>query len=87
MNKVLRAALLFLLNKKYIGGRHTPEDKLIKSKTKWFDKKENKEFEKEYKQIINEGIILRLRKRTGKGYDWHVCLNPKKLKELNEMLE
>jgi len=86
MNNVLRAVLLFMLNRKYIGGRHTPENKLIKSKTKWIDAKERKIFEKEYKEMINNEFILRSRKRTGKCSENHIYLNPRKLKELYEML-
>jgi len=82
MNRALRAVLVVLLNKRYIGWKHTPEDKLIKSKTKWLEKKEHKDFEKEYKKLINKDLILRLKKRTGKGSDWHISLNPRKLKEI-----
>lgn len=70
-----------------IGKKHTPEDKLIISKTKWIDTKAEKGFKKEYKRMLNEGFILRLKKRTGKGSNWHISLNPKKLKELYEMLK
>jgi len=87
MNPALKAIVLFLMSKRYIGGKHTPEDRIIKSKTKWIDSKEEKEFRKEYKKMINERFILRSKKRTGKGSGWHICLNPRKLKELNEMLE
>jgi len=76
-----------MLSKRIIGGSHTPENKLITSKTKWLNKKEIKEFEKEYKQIINNKIIIRLKKRTKKSSDWHISLNSKKLKELSELLE
>ena len=69
-----------------MGGKHTPEEKLIKSKTKWLEADKVREFEKEYKQIVNEGIILRSKKMTGKGSDWHVSLNPRTLKELYEKL-
>ena len=86
MNKVLESIVIYLINKRYIGGKHNPENELIKSKTKWVDKKEKKEFEKEYKKMVNYCFILRIKKRTGKGTDWHICLNPRKLKELNEML-
>ena len=75
-----------MLSKKCIGGKHTPEEKLIKSKTKWLESDEKKEFEKEYKQTINNSIILRSKKMTGKGSDWHVSLNPRRLKELYEKL-
>lgn len=87
MNNALKAVLLFLMNKRYIGGKHTSEDRLIKSKTRWTDVKERKGFDKEYKNMIKECFILRLRKRTGKGSDWHISLNPRKLKELYEMIE
>ena len=86
MNLVLKTILLFLIDKKYIGGKHIPEDKLIKSKTKWIDTKAKKEFEKEYKRMLNDSFILRLKKRTGKGSNWHISLNPRKLKELYEIL-
>lgn len=87
MNNALKAVLLFLINKRYIGGKHTSEDKLIKSKTRWVDAKERKGFDKEYKNLVNVGFILRLRKRTGKGSDWHISLNPRRLKELYGMIE
>ena len=87
MNNALRAILISMFNKRIIGGSHTPENKLIVSKTKWLNKKEINQFEKEYKQIINNKIIIRLKKRTKKSSDWHISLNPKKLKELSELLE
>lgn len=86
MNSALRAILVFLLNKRYIGGKHFPEKKLIVSRTKYLEAKERKDFEKEYKQFINERFILRSKKRTGKGSDWHISLNPRKLKDLYELL-
>ena len=86
MNASLKAILVQLLNKKYIGGKHTPEDKLVKSKIKWIDKNERKQFEREYKSMINGEYILRLKKRTGKGSDWHISINPRRLREIYEML-
>ncbi|MDP3640171.1 MAG: hypothetical protein Q8R53_03140 [Nanoarchaeota archaeon] len=86
MNAALKALLQTLLNKRCIGGKHTPEEKLIKSKIRWLEPQERKEFEKEYKQMINESIISRSKKMTGKGSDWHVSLNPRTLKELYEKI-
>lgn len=86
MNEGLRGLLLTLLNRRYIGGKHTPEEKSIRSKIKWLGSHEQKEFEKEYKQLVNEGIILRSKKMTGKGSDWHISLNPRTLKELYDRL-
>lgn len=82
----IRALLEYLLNKK-IFTRHKPEKKVLNFKTKWLSKEDKKEFEKEYKELINEMIILREKKRTGKGEDWHIRLNPRKLKEVGEKLK
>jgi hypothetical protein len=87
MNGALKAMIMFMLNKRYIGGKHFPEDKLVNSRTKWLQKEELKEFEKEYKELINTQFILKTKKRTGKGYDWHVSLNPRKLKEMYELIK
>lgn len=87
MNAAVKAVLICLLSRKYIGGSHTPEKKIVKSKTKWLEANEKKEFEKEYKSIVNKEIILRMKKRTGKGSDCHISLNPRKLSELNEILK
>jgi len=87
MNNAIRAFLTTLLNQRIIGGKHTPEEKIIKSKTRWLDKQEKKEFNKEYKQLINEEIVLKVKKRTGKAYDWHISLNPKKVQEIIRWLE
>lgn len=87
MNKALRAILISMLSKRIIGGCHTPESKLIISKIKWLNKEETRQFEEEYKEIINNQIIIRLKKRTKKSSDWHISINPRKIKELNEILE
>jgi len=87
MNGGLRAIILFLLNKRYIGGKHFPEEKLVVSRTRYLNSEEQKEFEQEYKSFVNELFLLRLKKRTGKGSDWHISLNPRKLKELYEKIE
>lgn len=86
MNSALKAIITLMLNKKKIGGNHTHEGKLIRSKTKWLQKEECNEFDKEYRNITNSQLILRIKKRTGKGSDWHISLNPRKLKELYEMI-
>ncbi|MBT7903599.1 hypothetical protein HN587_07080 [Candidatus Woesearchaeota archaeon] len=85
MNAAFKSTLIFLLNKHYIGGKHFPENKLIISRTKWLTKQEQKEFNKEYKQIRYCLIILK--KKTGKGIDWHISLNPSKLQEIKKLLE
>ena len=86
MNNSLKAILIFMLSKKYIGAKHTPEKKLIRSKTKWLQKNERKEFQKEYNYLVNNKFIIKTKKRTGKGMDWHLCLNPRKIKEIFEIV-
>jgi len=75
-----------MLSRRCIGNKHTPEDKLLKSKLKWLTKEELKSFKEEYKQVINNQLVLRAKKMTRKGSDWHINLNPKKLKEIYEAL-
>ncbi|MBW2990659.1 hypothetical protein KY348_03055 [Candidatus Woesearchaeota archaeon] len=82
MNQAIQALLTTLLNQRIIGGKHTVEHRIIKSKTKYLGKQERKEFSKEYKELVKEGIIIRAKKRTGKGYDWHISLNAKKVREV-----
>ena len=86
MNRVLKAILCCLINKSKFGESHTPEDRLIKPKIKYINSSERKEFEKEYQQMIKQGIILRVKKRTGKGTDWHISLDSHKTEELNRLL-
>ncbi|MFO8016431.1 MAG: hypothetical protein R6U32_04975 [Candidatus Woesearchaeota archaeon] len=74
------------MNKRCFGGNHTPEKKLLKSKTRWVDADERKKFEKDYRKAVNEGIIMREKKRTKKGSDWHISLNPRMKKEIIEAL-
>ncbi len=85
MEKSTESILLFLLNKHIIGAKHFPEHKFVVSRTKWLDKDERKVFEKEYSELINQGILLRLKKKTGKGTEWHISLNPERLKDIYEM--
>jgi len=86
MNASLKAIIATMLNKRIIGGKHTPEEKIIRSKTKWLQKEEMRNFEKEYQHLVNEQAILRIKKKTGKGSDWHISLNPRKLKEIHDLI-
>jgi hypothetical protein len=87
MDAVLRRILFFLLRWRCIGAKHTPEDKVITSRTKWMNRYEKDVFQKEYDALVGQDFILRAKKRTGKGSDWHICINPKKLKELYGLLD
>lgn len=86
MHAATRAILLTLLNKRYIGGRHTPEDKIVQQKIRYLSKEEKKIFGQEYKRLVNEQFLLREKKRTKGDYDWHISLNPKKLKQIYEAI-
>jgi hypothetical protein len=86
MEKATESILLFMLNKHYIGGKHFPEHKLLISRIKWLSKEERKIFEKEYDFMINKEYIIRLKKRTSKSTEWHISINPEKLKDVFEMM-
>jgi hypothetical protein len=64
--------------------KHTPEKQLIMSFAKHVPKTERKMFLKEYSSFRNNYCIV-LKKRTGKGSEWHISLNPRKLKEIIEI--
>lgn len=87
MHGALKIILVHLMNKKCMGGKHTPEDRLIGLKTRHLGHADMREFDREYKTMINDGFILRLKKRTGKGSDWHISLNTGKLRELREKMD
>ena len=87
MQKATESILLFLWNRHYIGAKHFPEKKLITSRTKWLSKKELKLFEIEYKNLVKKGYFIQLKKRTGKGSEFHISINPRKLKEFKELIE
>ena len=87
MNSTLRAVLIFLYSKQYIGAKHIPENRLLRKKTRFTPREEKKTFGKEYKNMLHTGHILRMKKKTGKGTDWHIALNPRTLQEVLEMIE
>jgi len=87
INSTLKVILATLLKSKTIGGKHTPEHKLITFKTKYLTKQEKRDFEKEYSFFVKNFLIIRVKKRTKKSYDWHISLNPRKIKEIKRLLE
>lgn len=46
-----------------------------------------RELEKAIKDLVNEEWIILLQKRTGKGSDDHVSLNPRKVGEIRDFLK
>ncbi len=86
MNKALKELLVHLLNRNYVGGKHTPEDKVLKFKARNMNREETREFYREYRLLLNQELLLKIKKRTGKGSDWHISLNPRKLCEVHELM-
>jgi len=82
LHQETRRILESLLNKRRIGGKHTEEKNCLR-KIKNLSPEEKSIVLKEWKWCINQELILRLPK-TG---EWHVSLNPRKLKEVYEIIK
>ena len=86
MHPALKDLLITMINRRFIGGKHFPEDKLLHNKIKWIENDDRHQFEVEYNQLVNQGIIIRQKKRTGKGSSWHIWLNPSIVYDLKRQL-
>jgi hypothetical protein len=86
MNDYLFDFIESLLTKGIIGHKHAPENIII-SRVKNLNKYAQREFWNEYENLIREDYFWRLKKRTGRGSDWHISLNPEKLEELKELMK
>ena len=86
MNDALRDMLKEMIVSHYIGGRHIPEDRLIIRRLKLMNKHFQKEFYSEYHEYINRGFFIRLKKKTGKGTDYHISLDPGFIAEIRELV-
>jgi len=71
------------------GGKHTPLDFVKKGIPEHYRNthKGNKALESVLKDLVNDEWIVILAKRTGKGSDSHVSLNPRKVSEIKQFLE
>ena len=82
INNGTKTIIRRLLTRRYIGGKHTEENHIFQ----WMSHLPSKEGSgvlDEWKMLINEGFILRS-KKTG---EYHISLNPRKLKELYELIK
>ena len=87
MKDAFKATILeFLLKKNCIGGAHTPLGR-VKSCIELHSKQDKKEFEKAIDELIKQGWVIALSKRTGKGSDIHLSINPKTLREIHTFLK
>jgi hypothetical protein len=64
------------------GGKHTPVDFVRKGVPEHY-----RNTHKGQKALANAGWVIVLLKKTGKGTDEHVSLNPRKVGEIKQFLE
>jgi hypothetical protein len=87
MNEKLKHILKFMLRHNMIGAKHLPEKALFNSALKHLNKNIQKEIYKEYENLIRQEYFIRLKKRTGKGSEYHISLNPEMIEEINDLVE
>lgn len=83
-----RLVLQKLIRSNVWGGKHTPLDFVKKGVPEHFRNthKGKKALEKVLKELANDEWIILLPKRTGRGSDDHVSLNPRKVSEIKGFL-
>ncbi|MBI4147653.1 hypothetical protein HY490_00005 [Candidatus Woesearchaeota archaeon] len=83
--RLKRLILTALIDKGKYGGAHTPLDNITHNLPDEFlhNKKGQKAIHEAVKELNNSGWIIILTKRTGKGSDLHISINPKAIKELS----
>ncbi len=91
MDEVIRAKkfiLRELIKRRKIGCSHTPLDNVVQHLPDEFlkDKRTKKIINSALKELVNNGMVIVLKKKTGKGSDLHISVNPRKLKEIAELL-
>jgi len=71
------------------GGKHTPLDFVTKGIPEHYRNthKGMKIVERVLKELTNDEWIIIIAKRTGKGSDEHLSLNPRKVSEIKSWLE
>lgn len=75
-----KAHILYkLVNHRYWGGKHTQKRNALKG----IDPKYHKEFELALEELLKEGLILSMPKTK----ELHISLNPRKSKEIFELIE
>jgi len=71
------------------GGKHTPLNFITNGIPEHYRNthKGRKVVEKVLKDLMNNEWIIILHKRTGKGYEEHLSLNPRKVGEIRQFIE
>ncbi len=87
MKDAFKATILeFLLKKNCIGGVHTPLGR-VKACIELHSKQDKKEFEQALDELVKVAWVISASKRTGKGSDIHLSLNPRALNEISEFIK
>jgi len=88
-NRVKKLILQKLIRSKVWGGKHVPLDVVTKGIPEHYRNthKGKKAVEKVLKELTNDEWIILLTKKTGKGSDDHVSLNPRKVSEIKQFLQ
>jgi hypothetical protein len=84
MDGGIKRLLEVMIGRHYIGGKHFPEKRLLRMASYHIDDK--RQFESQYRRLLNDWIIIRAMKRTGKQYDCHISINPRRIKEVKEII-
>ena len=89
VNIIKKLVLQKLVRANIWGGKHTPLDFVIKGVPEHYRNTHqgNKAVEKALKELTNDGWIIILVKRTGKGSGEHISLNPRKVSEIKQFIE
>ncbi|MAH06731.1 hypothetical protein CMI38_00590 [Candidatus Pacearchaeota archaeon] len=87
--KLIKLILNKLIRANIWGGKHIPLHYIKNGIPEYFRNSNHgrKEFEKAIKQMINNNWILMGKKKTGKGVDYHISLNPSKASEIRKLFE
>jgi len=88
VDKVKKLIIQKLIRSNILGGKHTPLDFIFKGLPGNYRNNQGKKtIEKALKELTNLEFIIILPKKTGKGVDDHVSLNPRKVTEIKQFLE
>ena len=82
MNETTTDMLRCLFNKCRIGGKHTEELNIFR-RIKHLPRDEQSVVLEDWDKCVKDGLVIRL-KKTG---EFHVSLNPERLKEIMEIIE
>ena len=69
-----------------IGSKHAPERLMFRFALKHFGRDVQKTFYADYTVLLNKDYFVKLKKRTGKGTEYHISLNPEMIEELKELI-